>query len=135
MLGEARLAGLVPKTWQPGVAGHEFGKTESNMIAPINPITLADPALSIQSPSTFPASGAESNGGGGFKTMLDSAVNAVQGSQNNANTAIENFLNGNTEDVHSTVLAVQRADLTFQMFMQLRNKVVSAYQEVMKMQV
>jgi flagellar hook-basal body complex protein FliE len=105
------------------------------MIAPINPITLADPALSIQSPTTFPASGAESNGGGSFKTMLDSAVNAVQGSQNNADTAIENFLNGNTEDVHSTVLAVQRADLTFQMFMQLRNKVVSAYQEVMKMQV
>ena len=124
----------MPKKWQRSIASHEFGKTESNMIAPINPITLANPALSIQPPSTFPASGGESNGGG-FKAMLDSAVNAVQGSQNNADTAIENFLNGNTEDVHSTVLAVQRADLTFQMFMQLRNKVVSAYQEVMKMQV
>ena len=48
--------------------------------------------------------------------------------------SVENFLSGNGDDLHSTILSVQRADLEFQMFMQVRNKVVSAYQEVMKMQ-
>ena len=47
---------------------------------------------------------------------------------------MEQFLSGEGEDLHSTILASQRADLEFQMFMQVRNKVVSAYQEVMKMQ-
>jgi flagellar hook-basal body complex protein FliE len=104
------------------------------MTAAISPITLANPSLSISVPSLFPAGGQESNNSS-FKSIFDSAVNTVQGSQDKADTAVQNFLNGNTEDVHSTALAVQRADLTFQMFMQLRNKVVSAYQEVMKMQV
>jgi flagellar hook-basal body complex protein FliE len=47
---------------------------------------------------------------------------------------VERFLSGEGEDLHSTILASQRADLEFQMFMQVRNKVVSAYQEIMKMQ-
>ncbi|HXE15432.1 MAG TPA: flagellar hook-basal body complex protein FliE [Bryobacteraceae bacterium] len=104
------------------------------MSAPINPITLANPGLSIQSPSLLPAEGSKANGDM-FKSIFDSAVNTVQNSQTHADAAVQDFLNGNTEDVHSTVLAVQRADLTFQMFMQVRNKVVSAYQEIMKMQV
>ena len=53
---------------------------------------------------------------------------------NNANQSVQNFLSGDGEDLHSTVLAVQRADLEFDMLMQVRNKVVSAYQEVMRMQ-
>ena len=43
-------------------------------------------------------------------------------------------MSGEGVDLHSTILASQRAELEFQMFMQVRNKVVSAYQEVMKMQ-
>jgi len=43
-------------------------------------------------------------------------------------------LSGDGEDLHSTVLSVQRATLEFDMLMQVRNKVVSAYQEVMRMQ-
>ena len=104
------------------------------MAAPIPPITLANPQTSVSSPTPFPASGERADGDA-FHSMIHGAIQAVQGSQDNADAAIQNFLNGNTEDVHSTALAVQRADLTFQMFMQLRNKVVSAYQEVMKMQV
>ena len=67
--------------------------------------------------------------------MFEKAVNTVEGFQASANSAVENFLNGNNEDVHTTVLATQRADLSFELFMQVRNKVVSAYQELMRMQV
>jgi flagellar hook-basal body complex protein FliE len=58
----------------------------------------------------------------------------VEGASNNANQSVQQFLSGDGEDLHSTVLAVQRASLEFDMLMQVRNKVVSAYQEVMRMQ-
>ena len=44
-------------------------------------------------------------------------------------------LTGDGEEVHSVALATQRAELAFEMFIQVRNKVVSAYQSVMQMQV
>lgn len=69
-----------------------------------------------------------------FQSVLSSAIQEVEGARSNANEAVSNFLSGNGEDLHSTVLASQRADLEFQMFLQVRNKVVSAYQEIMKMQ-
>jgi flagellar hook-basal body complex protein FliE len=45
---------------------------------------------------------------------------------------VDRFLSGEGEDVHTTVLAVQRATLSFDLFLQARNKVVSAYQELMR---
>ena len=58
----------------------------------------------------------------------------MESRRSDANQSVQNFLTGDGEDLHSTVLAVQRADLEFDMLMQVRNKVVSAYQEVMRMQ-
>src|SRR5580693_9737351 len=74
-----------------------------------------------------------SAGGGSFRDVLSSAINEVEGAHNAASQSVEKFLSGEGEDLHSTILASQRADLEFQMFMQVRNKVVSAYEEVMKM--
>ena len=58
----------------------------------------------------------------------------MEGASNNANQSVQQFLSGDGDDLHSTILATQRADLEFHMLMQVRNKVVSAYQEVMRMQ-
>jgi flagellar hook-basal body complex protein FliE len=69
-----------------------------------------------------------------FQNVLNSAIQEVEGARTSANQSVQNFLSGNGEDLHSTILASQRADLEFQMFLQVRNKVVSAYQEIMKMQ-
>ena len=44
------------------------------------------------------------------------------------------FLSGEGEDLHTTILATQQAELSFDLFLQMRNKVVSAYQEIMRMQ-
>ncbi len=68
-----------------------------------------------------------------FKNILNNAIGEVEGSRSDAAKSVEQFLSGNGEDLHSTILATQRAELEFQMFMQVRNKVVSAYQEIMKM--
>ena len=47
---------------------------------------------------------------------------------------MERFLSGEGEELHTAVLATNRAELAFDMFLQTRNKVVSAYQEIMQMQ-
>jgi flagellar hook-basal body complex protein FliE len=58
----------------------------------------------------------------------------VEQSQAQANQAVQNFLSGGDEELHSVALAAQRADLQFNLMLQVRNKAVSAYQEVMRMQ-
>ena len=63
------------------------------------------------------------------------AVNKVDLFQQNAQQSIDRFLSGEGDDLHKVALASQQADLSFQLFMQVRNKVISAYQEIMKMQV
>jgi flagellar hook-basal body complex protein FliE len=45
------------------------------------------------------------------------------------------LMTGESQDLHTTVIAMQKADLSFQMMMQVRNKIVQAYQEIMRMQV
>ena len=104
------------------------------MAAPIAPVVLANPATSVQAPALFTAGKDQANGST-FQSIFKGAVDTVDGTQKQANQAIEDFLSGNTEDVHSTVLATQRAELTFELFMQVRNKMISAYQEIMRMQV
>jgi len=61
-------------------------------------------------------------------------VGQVESMQNQATSTVEKFLSGEGEDLHTVALATQRADLSFEMFQQVRNKIVGAYQEIMKMQ-
>jgi flagellar hook-basal body complex protein FliE len=73
--------------------------------------------------------------GGAFQDVLTSAIQKVESTGNDASASIQRFLGGEGEDLHTTVLATQRAELSFEMFQQVRNKVVGAYQEIMKMQI
>jgi flagellar hook-basal body complex protein FliE len=88
----------------------------------------------LQAPAATLPSPAGAEGGASFKDILSGAIGEVENSRSNAADSVQQFLSGSGEDLHSTILATQRADLEFQMFMQVRNKVVSAYQEIMKMQ-
>ena len=76
---------------------------------------------------------AKSGSSGEFGSLLKSAVENVSAYQNNANQAVQDFLQGNGE-LHNVALATQRAEMAFDLGLQIRNKIVSAYQEVMKMQ-
>ena len=92
------------------------------------------PAISSLSQiNTDVAAPSASDGGSSFKNILNNAIGEVEGARSDAAKSVQNFLSGSGQDLHSTILATQRADLEFQMFMQVRNKVVSAYQEIMKM--
>ena len=97
---------------------------------------MPGPILPISAPalpdSIRPA--AESSSGSGFQDVFASAIGQVESMGQDASASVERFLSGDGEDLHTTVLATQRAELSFEMFQQVRNKVVSAYQEIMKMQ-
>ncbi len=73
--------------------------------------------------------------GGSFGDMLKSAISTVNELQKQSDVEIQKLMTGETQDLHTTMLAVQKADLSFQMMMQVRNKIVAAYQEIMRMQV
>ena len=72
---------------------------------------------------------------GGFGAILQDAMGKVGELQNDASKSVESFLSGEGDDLHKTIMTTQRADLAMELFLQVRNKVVSAYQEVMRMQV
>ncbi len=102
-------------------------------MAPIAPIQLANPA-SIASTATTGAALPVGSSGTVFKEMFDTAVHTVESFQSDAASAVEKLLSGQSEDVHTPVIATQKADLSFELFMGIRNKVISAYQSVMGMQ-
>ena len=97
------------------------------MSAPILPISGVALPQAIR-----PAEHASS--GGGFQDVFASAIKSVEGYGQNASASVERFLSGEGEELHQTVLATQQAELSFELFLQARNKVVSAYQEIMRMQ-
>ena len=83
------------------------------------------------------AGGAASVGGAGgaFQSVFSEAVKKVESFQTNADASVDRFLSGDGEEIHKVALAAEQADISFQLFLQARNKIVSAYQEVMRMQV
>ena len=97
------------------------------MSLPISPIGL--PAA----PQLTPKSGSGASAGG-FGSVLADAVSRVNQFEQNANSSIGKFLSGEDEEVHKVALAAEQASISFDLFLQVRNKVISAYQEVMRMQ-
>ncbi len=76
----------------------------------------------------------DSSESGAFGAMFAEAVARVNAYQDNAGTAVSRFLTGEDEEVHKVAMMAQQADLSFDLFLQVKNKVVQAYQEVMRMQ-
>jgi flagellar hook-basal body complex protein FliE len=72
--------------------------------------------------------------GANFGDVLKSAVYGVNSSSDNAAAQVGNLLQGGTSDINSVMIAVEKADVSFQLMMQVRNKIVSAYQDIEKMQ-
>jgi len=87
-------------------------------------LAAAQPVAALQ-----PASG------DAFKTVLRDAFENVDRLQNTAHGSTESLLRGESEDLHTVALDQQRAALSFDLFLQVRNKAVTAYQEIMRMQV
>ena len=78
---------------------------------------------------------AAETGGEAFHDVFMDAVAKVEAFGQNADASVNRFLSGEGEELHQVALATKQAELSFDLFLQVRNKVVSAYEEVMRMQV
>lgn len=70
-----------------------------------------------------------------FKDMLSDALTKVNGIQQSADTAIKKFSTGEVEDIHEVMIKVEEANLALKLTIQIRNKILESYREIMRMQV
>ncbi len=97
--------------------------------------------LTIQNalaPQAITSETAESNNSGSevsFGEMLKDSIRSVDRLQHEADTAITGLTTGRETDIHGTMVAMEKADISFQLAMQVRNKLLAAYEEIMRMQV
>jgi flagellar hook-basal body complex protein FliE len=87
------------------------------------PVVPATPKVAALSSGTGPS----------FGSFMTSAVAQVNGAQQQATQAVDQFLHG-TGELHTVALVAQKAEMAFDLAVQVRNKVISAYQEIMKIQ-
>jgi flagellar hook-basal body complex protein FliE len=78
---------------------------------------------------------AKTEDGKTFSQTLAESLGKVNDIQQEADSAIEGLVSGKSQNIHETMIAVGKADIAFRMTMQVRNKIVEAYQEVLRMQV
>ncbi|MCX8027936.1 MAG: flagellar hook-basal body complex protein FliE [Thermodesulfovibrionales bacterium] len=69
---------------------------------------------------------------GSFEDAIKDAIKEVSQIGNDAEKAIQDFATGEVKDIHTVVLAMEKADLSFQTLMSVRNKLLTAYEEIMR---
>ena len=70
-----------------------------------------------------------------FMDTLKESIQQIDRVQTQADQAVSDLVAGRTQNLHQTMIAIEKADLSFQLMMQIRNKIVSAYEEIQRMQV
>jgi flagellar hook-basal body complex protein FliE len=99
--------------------------------------------FSLRQPQVGPSqgTGAGSLGGtgdvksSGFFEALQKSMEDVNADQIQADNSIKDLVAGKSKNIHETMLAIQKADLSLKTMMQVRNKILEAYKEIMRMQV
>lgn len=99
----------------------------------MNTIKVID-LLSTKNPLTE-AKPAQENAKGDFGAHLSKALGEVNELQQKADQAIQQLVGEGKGDLQETMVALEKADVSFRLMMQIRNKVLEAYQEIMRMQV
>lgn len=72
---------------------------------------------------------------GGFGDTLKTAISQVNAAQVDADRAVEQLHAGEAKNLHEVMISMEKADISLRLMVQMRNKAVEAYQEIMRMQV
>ena len=70
-----------------------------------------------------------------FGDLLANAIDNVEHAQNQSNQAIEKLQTGESRNIHEVMIAMEKAGISMRLMVNMRNKIVEAYQEVMRMQI
>jgi flagellar hook-basal body complex protein FliE len=95
----------------------------------IKTVGAVAPSQPLSTKSVTPAR----ENGENFESILMEAVNKVNTVQNEAEKAVQELAGGG--DISNAVIAMEKADLSFQVMVEVRNKLISAYEEIMRLQV
>lgn len=98
----------------------------------ITAIAMPVTSMGEKAAASHAAAGAPSSG---FMNTLQQAIGKANDIQLEAGQATEALMTGQTQNIHQTMVALQEADVSFQLMMQIRNKLVSAYEEIQRMQI
>jgi flagellar hook-basal body complex protein FliE len=79
--------------------------------------------------------GQAASGQGTFSKVIDRLLGDANGQQIQADKAVEDLALGRTDNLHGVMLAVAKADLSFRLALEVRNRLTEAFQEMMRMQV
>ena len=74
-------------------------------------------------------------GGSSFGSVLKDTISDINKLQNDADKTIAKVQLEDAGSIHEAMIALEKAGISFQVMMQVRNKILDAYQEVMRMQV
>jgi flagellar hook-basal body complex protein FliE len=100
---------------------------------------LIDRGQSIQAPQApeVPNVGGAESGPGGktFGEVLSQSLDKVNDLQVQADRGVNELVAGRNKNIHETMLLMEKADMSFRLAMQVRNKVIEAYREILRMQV
>jgi len=91
--------------------------------------------MAKQGMATPDQAGVPSIGSSSFGDVLNKSIDEVNRNQLEADRAVKELVAGRNKNIHETMLTLERADTSLKMMMQVRNKVLEAYKEIMKMQV
>lgn len=112
---------------RPDMLAQQAGMRAQNLISPaemdgINGATATNPAQAASIP-------------GGFGNVLDNFVNQVNDKQLQATESVTGLLAGQNVPLHQAMIAMEEASVSFQLMVEVRNKLLEGYQELMRMQV
>lgn len=102
---------------------------QANLTKSVIPAAELPPAAEM-APATTDATASSS-----FTDLLGKAVQEVNSKQSAANDAINGLLSGQNVSLHQTMISMQEANVSFQLMVEVRNKLLESYQELMRMQV
>jgi flagellar hook-basal body complex protein FliE len=97
---------------------------------PMPPISGITPIQTSPIRSAAPASQTSAP----FAALMRNAMQQMQTLESKAAQAVDGLMAGNGTDIHTAMIATQKADLAFEMALAFRNKAVSAYQQLMSTQ-
>jgi flagellar hook-basal body complex protein FliE len=89
----------------------------------------------IAEPASIQPAASGQQAGAGFQGALKEAIASINDIQQGANQAVEALATGQSQNIHQAMIALQQADISFQLMMQIRNKLVTAYEEIQRMQI
>jgi len=92
-------------------------------------------ASALSQNKLMPQAEKPTKGGDSFATLLHNYIDQVNHDEKAAGKAAVALASGDSKNTSETLLAIQKADLSFQMMMSVRNKLVDAYREISRMQV